>query len=149
MMSNSSEESALLHETSASDDQKIILSDTTRTCERQEARESISNTINKAGHSLKESITSLGDKAKAITEEKVQILKDKLAESISPTRRDAHDIQALGATVQTVITVFEQTMTYIEKQEHDRQKKLLNGYRKLLEVQINATRSRLDLVKRL
>jgi hypothetical protein len=92
-------------------------------------------------------INSLGDKAKTITE-KTRELKDKSVESIDPTRRDARDIQALGTKVETIIAVFEETMIHIERQEYNEQK-LLNGYKKLREEQINVIRSRLELIKRL
>ena len=111
-------------------------------------QETISDRVKEAGQSFKGMITSLGDKAKTITE-KTQELKDKSVESIDPTRRDARDIQALGTKVETIIAVFEETMIYIERQEYNEQEKLLNGYKKLLEEQMNVIRSRLELVKRL
>jgi hypothetical protein len=76
-------------------------------------------------------VMSLGKKANTVTEEKTQLLKDKSAQTISPTRRDAQDIQALGTNVEKVITVFEETMTQIERQEYDEQANLLNGYKKI------------------
>jgi methyl-accepting chemotaxis protein len=136
-MSDSSKESHLASE----DETKISDID-------QGNQETLSDRVKEAGQSFKGMITSLSDKAKTIAE-KTQELKDKSIESISSTRRDAHDIQALGAKVETVITVFEETMTHIERQEYNEQEKLLNGYKKLLEEQINVIRSRLDLVKRL
>lgn len=146
-MGNPSEESELSSETSRQTDQSIG-SDTT-TNDEQQSQESITDRVKDAGLSFKEIIASLADKAKTITEEKTQTLKDKSAENISSTRRDAHDIQALGTTVQNVITVFEETMTRIEEQDHDQQEKLLNGYQRLLEEQINVIKSRLNLIKRL
>jgi hypothetical protein len=111
-------------------------------------QETIPDRVKEAGQSFKGMITSLGDKAKTITE-KTQELKDKSVASIDPTRRDAHDIQTLGTKVETIITVFEETMIHIERQEYSEQEKLLNGYKKLLEEQINVIRSRQELVKRL
>jgi hypothetical protein len=146
-MGNPSEDSELSSETSRQTDQSIG-SDTT-TNDEQQSQESITDRVKDAGLSFKEIIASLADKAKTITEEKTQTLKDKSAENISSTRRDAHDIQALGTTVQNVITVFEETMTRIEEQDHDQQEKLLNGYQRLLEEQINVIKSRLNLIKRL
>lgn len=146
-MSDHSEDSELSSETSRQTDQNVG-SDTT-TKEEQQSQESIADRVKEAGLSFKEMIASLAEKAKTVTEEKTQTLKDKSAENISPIRRDAHDIQALGTTVQNIITVFEETMTHIEKQDHDQQEKLLNGYKRLLEEQINVIRSRLNLIKRL
>ena len=128
--------------------ERTTVSDTT-TKEELQSQDTITDRLKEAGISFKEMIASLTYKAKTVTEEKTQTLKDKSAESISPARRDAHDIQALGAAVQDVITVFEETMTHIERQEHDQQEKLLTGYKRLLEEQINVIRSRLNLIKRL
>lgn len=117
--------------------------------EKKRSQETITDRVKEAGLSFKEMIASVADKAKIVTEAKAHTLKDKSAENISPARRDARDIQSLGTTVQYIITLFEDTMSYIERQEHEQQERLLNGYKKLLEEQINVIRSRLDLVKRL
>lgn len=146
-MGDPSEDSELSSETSIQTDQSAGLEIVTK--EEQQSQESITDRVKEAGLSFKEMIASLADKAKTVTEEKTQTLKDKSVESISPTRKDAHDIQALGTTVQNIIIVFEETMTHIEKQDHDQQEKLLNGYKTLLEEQINVIRSRLNLIKRL
>jgi hypothetical protein len=146
-MGDPPEDSELSSETSIQTDQSAGSEIVTK--EEQQSQESITDRVKEAGLSFKEMIASLADKAKTVTEEKTQTLKDKSVENISPTRKDAHDIQALGTTVQNVIIVFEETMTHIEKQDHDQQEKLLNGYKTLLEEQINVIRSRLNLVKRL
>ena len=146
-MSDSSEESGLSSETSRQTDQTIAADTTTN--EEKQSQESIADRVKEAGLSFKDMITSLTEKAKTVTEEKTQSLREKSAENISPTRRDAHDIQALSTTAQNVITVFEETMTHMEKQDHEQQEKLLNGYKRLLEEQINVIRSRLNLIKRL
>jgi DNA-binding transcriptional regulator YbjK len=147
-MSGPSEESELSSETSRQTTDQTIAADAT-TEEEPQSQETIADRVKEAGLSFKEMIASLTDKAKTVTEEKTQALKDKSAETISPTRRDAHDIQALGITVQSVIAIFEETMTHIERQGYDQQEKLLNGYKRLLEEQINVVRSRLNLVKRI
>ena len=142
-MGNSSEES----DTPMRTDQTIAADATTK--EEPQSQETIADRVKEAGLSFKEMIASLAEKAKTVTEEKTQTLKDKSVESLSPTKRDAHDIQALGTAAQDVITVFEETMTHIEKQDHYQQEKLLNGYKTLLEEQINVIKSRLNLIKRL
>jgi hypothetical protein len=146
-MGDPPEDSELSSETSIQTDQSAGSEIVTK--EEQQSQESITDRVKEAGLSFKEMIASLADKAKTVTEEKTQTLKDKSVENISPTRKDAHDIQALGTTVQNIIIVFEETMTHIEKQDHDQQEKLLNGYKTLLEEQINVIRSRLNLIKRL
>jgi hypothetical protein len=63
--------------------------------------------------------------------------------------QDSRDISVLGSQVEVLITAFEDTMTQIPKQPYDEQVKLLTGYKKLLEEQINVINSRIDWSKRL
>ncbi|HEX2107183.1 MAG TPA: hypothetical protein VHF28_05580 [Nitrososphaera sp.] len=109
--------------------------------------ESVSAKARDAGRSLKDLIYSLGRKTKEVTEEKARELK---AQSVDiSTKTDARDIQHLGDDVEKLITVFEDTMTEIRKEPYDEQEKLLVGYKKLLEEQINVINARLAMAKRL
>jgi len=108
--------------------------------------ESVSTKARDAGKSLKDLIYSVGRKTKEITEEKTRELK---AQSDISTKTDARDIQHLGDDVEKLITVFEDTMTEIRKEPYDEQEKLLVGYKKLLEEQINVIDTRLSMAKRL
>ena len=109
--------------------------------------ESVSTKARDAGRSLKDLIYSLGKKTKEVTEEKAKELK---AQSVDiSTRTDARDIQHLGDDVEKRITVFEDTMTEIRKEPYDEQEKLLVGYKKLLEEQINVIDARMSMAKRL
>jgi hypothetical protein len=115
-----------------------------------EEEESVSAKAKEAGQSLKELVKSFSKKAKTVTEEKTKQLKDQAAEvqQIS-TKKDAQDIQALGANVEKVITTFEDTMTEIRNEPYSEQERLLIGYKKLLEEQINVITARLNMAKRL
>ena len=109
--------------------------------------ESVSTKAKEAGRSLKDLIYSLGKKTKEVTEEKARELK---AQSVDiSSRTDARDIQHLGDDVEKLIIVFEDTMTEIRKEPYDEQEKLLVGYKKLLEEQINVINARLSMAKRL
>jgi hypothetical protein len=109
--------------------------------------ESVSTKAREAGRSLKDLMSSLGRKTKEVTEDKARELK---AQSVDiSAKTDAHDIQNLGDDVEKLITVFEDTMTEIRKEPYDEQEKLLVGYRKLLEEQINVINARLSMAKRL
>jgi hypothetical protein len=109
--------------------------------------ESVSAKARDAGKSLKDLIYSLGKKTKEVTEEKARELK---AQSVDiSTKTDAQDIQHLGDEVEKLITVFEDTMTEIRNEPYDEQEKLLVGYKKLLEEQINVINARLSMAKRL
>ena len=112
-----------------------------------EEEESVSTKARDAGRSLKDLVYSLGRKTKEVTEEKARELK---AQSVDiSTKTDAQDIQHLGDDVEKLITVFEDTMTEIRKEPYDEQEKLLVGYKKLLEEQINVINARLSMAKRL
>jgi len=109
--------------------------------------ESVSAKAKEAGRSLKDLIYSLGKKTKEVTEEKARELK---AQSVDMSATaDARDIQHLGDDVERLVTVFEDTMTEIRKEPYDEQEKLLIGYKRLLEEQINVINARLDMAKRL
>ena len=109
--------------------------------------ESVSTRAKEAGKSLKELMSSFGKKTKEVTEVKARELK---AQSVDiSAKTDARDIQHLGEDVEKLITVFEDTMTEIRKESYDEQEKLLGGYKKLLEEQINVINARLSMAKRL
>jgi hypothetical protein len=109
--------------------------------------ESVSEKAREAGRSLKDLIYSLGKKTKEVTEEKARELK---AQSVDMSATsDARDIRHLGDDVERLVTVFEDTMTEIRKETYDEQEKLLIGYKRLLEEQINVINARLDMAKRL
>lgn len=109
--------------------------------------ESVSAKAREAGRSLKDLVYSLGRKTREVTEEKTRELKAQSLDVGATT--DARDIQHLGSNVEGLITVFEDTMTEIRKEPYDEQEKLLVGYKKLLEEQINVINSRLAMAKRL
>lgn len=100
----------------------------------------IVNSLRDATTSFKDVIFSLSKKA--------QEIRDK-AEEIVGAKRDARDIQELGGYVENVIKGFEDTMSEIKMRNYGDEEKLLKGYKKLLEEQINLINARIELVKRL
>jgi hypothetical protein len=115
---------------------------------REEEVESVSTKAKETGQALKELITAIGEKARVAVEEKTKELSEMNASDIGAAQ-DARDISVLGSEVELLITAFEDTMTQIDKQPYDEQVKLLAGYKKLLEEQINVINSRVDWSKRL
>ena len=112
--------------------------------------ESLSAKAKDAGQSLKDLIIYLGQKAKAISYEKTTDLKAEAAQTADlDLRKDAHDIQKLGDNIESVITVFENIMTDIRRERYGEQERLLIGYKKLLEEQVNVIDARLKMAKRL
>ena len=103
-----------------------------------------------AGQSFIEMIKSLGKKAVTKTEERTKELKDKSIETIDMgTQTNAGDIQALGIHADNVVLVYEKIMFEIAREDYKTQEKLLAGYKKLLEEQVNVIDSKLRIAKRL
>jgi hypothetical protein len=103
-----------------------------------------------AGQSFTEMIKSLGKKAMTKAEEKTKELRDKSVEIVgTATQKDARDIQALGLHAENVVIVFEKIIAEIEREDYQSQEKLLKGYKKLLEEQINVIDSKQNIAKRL
>ena len=104
----------------------------------------------KAGQSFIEMIKSLGKKAVTKTEERTKELKDKSIETIDMgTQTNVRDIQALGIQADNVVLVYEKIMFEIAREDYKTQEKLLAGYKKLLEEQVNVIDSKLRIAKRL
>lgn len=102
----------------------------------------IVNSLKDATASFRDVIHSIGRKA--------QEFRDKAEETFTVgAKKDARDIQALGSNVENVVKGFEDTMTEIKKRNYADEEKLLKGYKKLLEEQINLINARIQLVKRL
>ena len=112
--------------------------------------ESISARARDVGQSLRDLVTYMGQKAKAITEQGTTGLKAQ-ADQITDLdlKKDARDIQNLGSNIDNIINVFEDIMTDIRKERYSEQQRLLVGYKKLLEEQINVIEARLKMAKRL
>jgi hypothetical protein len=100
-------------------------------------------------NSLKEATTSFKDVIYSISK-KAQEIREKAEETFTVgAKRDARDIKALGIYVESVTKGFEDTMVEIKKRNYADEEKLLKGYKKLLEEQINLINARVELVKRL
>jgi hypothetical protein len=100
-------------------------------------------------NSLKDATASFKDVILSISK-KAQEIRDKAEETFTVgAKRDARDIQSLGSHVENVVKGFEDTMTEIKKRNYADEEKLLKGYKKLLEEQINLINARIELVKRL
>src|ERR687896_1081786 len=114
--------------------------------EEEEQDESISAKARETGQSFKGFIVTLGKKAMTITDEKTM---ETTNESMDiGAKRDSQSISTLGANVEKAITVFEDTITNIRKESYDEQAKILTGYKKLIEEQINVINARLSMVKK-
>jgi hypothetical protein len=114
----------------------------TKITDKVEDYDLIVGSLKDATTSFKEAIFSIGKRA--------HDFKDKAGETFTVgAKKDARDIQSLGRYVESVIRGYEDTMTEINKRDYADQERLLKGYKKLLEEQINMINARISLVKRL
>ena len=114
----------------------------TRIIDKVEDYDLIVRSLKDATYSFKEAIFSIGKRAHEF--------KDKAGETFTVgAKRDAREIQSLGRYVESVIKGYEDTMTEINNRDYADQERLLKGYKKLLEEQINMINARISLVKRL
>ncbi len=106
--------------------------------------------VRTAGDALYDMVMLAIHKAKTKSVEKT---KELATRDISPAaiaaKKDAHDITALGDSVEGLAKTFESLMTEIRKQPYSEQVHLLTGYRKLLKEQISVVDSRIHMANRL
>ena len=115
----------------------------------ENSEESLSNRTRETGQTLKELVNSLGKKSKALAEQKSAELKE-AAKDDKISAKDAADIQMLGSNIESIITIFEATMDKIrEHPSNDEQYRMLNGFKKMLEEEVNVINARLNMAKRL
>jgi hypothetical protein len=104
--------------------------------------QSLSNKAKETGQTLKELVDSISRKSKAVAEQKSAELKE--------AAKDAADIQMLGSYIESIITIFEDTMDRIrEHPSYDEQHGMLVGFKKILEEEVNVINARLSMAKRL
>src|SRR5919108_5092039 len=111
--------------------------------------ESLSRKARETAQILKELVGSIGKKSKAVAEQTSTELKE-AAKDDNITAKDAADIQMLGNYIESIITIFEDTMDKIGRHpSYDEQHGMLVGFKKVLEEEINVINSNLSMAKRL
>ncbi len=96
--------------------------------------------------SIKDATSSFKEGIIFIAEE----IKDKAEKTFTVgEKKDAREIQALGGYVDNVVKAYEATVKEIEKRNYAEQEKLLKGYKKILEGQINLLKAKIEMAKRL
>ncbi len=111
--------------------------------------DSLSNKARETGQTLKELVGSIGRKSKAVAEQKSAELKE-AAKDDKITAKDAADIQMLGTYIESIITIFEDTMDRIRKHpSYEEQRGMLVGFKKVLEEEMNVINANLSMAKRL
>ena len=104
----------------------------------------------RAGESVTDLIESSIDKGTHFLKAKLKSLHTSgvLDMGYVQAKRDSADIARLGPLVIGLATAFEDTITVVRQQPYDEQVKMLTGYKKLMEEQINVINSRIGFVKR-
>src|ERR671916_1515258 len=111
--------------------------------------DSLSKRARETGLTLKELVNSIGKKSKAIAQQKSTELKE-AAKDDEINAKDAADIQMLGSHIESIITIFEDTMDKIMAHpSYDEQHGMLVGFKKILEEEVNLIDARLSMAKRL
>ncbi|MDP8888880.1 MAG: hypothetical protein M3M89_04560 [Thermoproteota archaeon] len=111
--------------------------------------QSLSKKARETGLTLKELVNSIGKKSKAVAQQKSTQLKE-AAKDDEINAKDAADIQMLGSHIESIITIFEDTMDKINAHpSYDEQHGMLVGFKKILEEEVNLIDARLNMAKRL
>jgi hypothetical protein len=111
--------------------------------------DSLSKRARETGMTLKELVNSIGKKGKAVAQQKSTQLKE-AAKDDEINAKDAADIQMLGSHIESIITIFEDTMDKIMTHpSRDEQHGMLVGFKKILEEEVNLIEARLSMAKRL
>jgi hypothetical protein len=123
----------------------IMMTSPSHTPKGQEA--SISDEARKAGESLKELIVAAIKDAKDSAKGTGKRLKEETID-IAATA-DSKDIQSIGDTLNTLVALFEKTMTEIRKEDYNAQIKLLQSYKALLQTHIKVANARGMMARKL
>ncbi|HEY9406171.1 MAG TPA: hypothetical protein VIP53_01845 [Nitrososphaera sp.] len=111
--------------------------------------QSLSKRARETGLTLKELANSIGRKSKAVAKQSTTQLKE-AAKDDEIKAKDAADIQMLGSYIESIINIFEDTMDKITLHpSYDEQQKMLVGFKKILEEEVNVIDARLSMAKRL
>ena len=111
--------------------------------------ESLSKKARETGQLLKELVNSVGKKSKTVAEQTSSELKE-AAKDDEIAAKDAADIQMLGSYIESIINIFEDTMDRIKDHpSYDEQHRMLVGFKKILEEEVNVIDARLNMAKRL
>ena len=129
----------------SSSTESIMMTSPYHTPKEHEA--SISDEARKAGESLKELIVAAIKDAKDSAKGTGKRLKEETMD-IADTA-NSKDIQSIGGTLNTLVALFEKTMTEIRKEDYNAQIKLLESYKDLLQAHIKVANARGIMARKL
>jgi hypothetical protein len=133
---------------STSDSAAIVPSSSSSSPQTSKEEEiSVSDEARKTGGSLKELIVTAIKEAKDSAKGTGKRLKQQTINVA--TKADSKDIHSLGGNVNSLVRLFEETMTEIRKEPYNEQIKLLDSYKDLLQTHIKVIDARNRMASKL
>ena len=132
---------------STSDSAVIVPSSSSSPQTSKEEEISVSEEARKTGGSLKELIVTAIKEAKDSAKGTGKRLKQQTINVA--TKADSKDIHSLGDNVNSLVRLFEETMTEIRKEPYNEQIKLLDSYKDLLQTHIKVIDARNRMASKL
>jgi hypothetical protein len=132
---------------STSDSAVIVPSSSSSPQTSKEEEISVSDEARKTGGSLKELIVTAIKEAKDSAKGTGKRLKQQTINVA--TKDDSKDIHSLGDNVNSLVRLFEETMTEIRKEPYNEQIKLLDSYKDLLQTHIKVIDARNRMASKL
>jgi hypothetical protein len=132
---------------STSDSAAIVPSSSSSPQTSKEEEISVSEEARKTGGSLKELIVTAIKEAKDSAKGTGKRLKQQTINVA--TKDDSKDIHSLGGNVNSLVRLFEETMTEIRKEPYNEQIKLLDSYKDLLQTHIKVIDARNRMASKL
>ena len=132
---------------SSTSDSPVIVPSSSSSQTPKEEEISVSDEASKAGESLKELIVTAIKEARDSAKGTGKRLKEQTINIA--TTADSKDIHSLGDNVNSLVRLFEETMTEIRKERYDEQIKLLDSYKDLLQTHIKVVYTRARMARKL
>ena len=132
---------------SSTSDSPVIVPSSSSSQTPKEEEISVSDEASKAGESLKELIVTAIKEARDSAKGTGKRLKEQTINIA--TTADSKDIHSLGDNVNSLVRLFEETMTEIRKERYDEQIKLLDSYKDLLQTHIKVVDTRARMARKL
>jgi hypothetical protein len=132
---------------SSTSDSAVIVPSSSSSQTSKEEELPVSDEARKAGGSLKELIVTAIKEAKDSAKGTGKQLKQQTINIA--TTADSKDIHSLGDNINSLVGLFEKTMTEIRKERYDEQIKLLDSYKDLLQTHIKVVDARRRMASKL
>jgi hypothetical protein len=111
--------------------------------------DSITSKARQSASALKDLVASLARKSKETVIQSKEELKESANNERPLFQQDATDIQQLGGLVDIVSNKFDETLDEIARSPYKEQIGLYEGFKKLLNEEINVVNARLDMASRM